>query len=357
MTELADTLAEALEEMAIRRANQAGQHATAAWDDSLWDVVRSQGFTALDDEEVGLDEFIAVARSVGRHAIGMPIVETGLATWLARATGIRLDHDELTLVSFDTELTARPSSDGGMIVTGTMSRVPWGRRSGAVLASARTPGGIIVALLRGFTVQTEGSNLAGEPRDDLRASDVHVRASDLALLAGHELPELMTRAALMRAAQAAGAMQSALALALDYSRTRVQFSKPIGSFQAVQHLLVNVAEAHAMTEAAVEAVMRDEVGYRQMSAAIAKLISAEQTDEFTRAVHQVFGAIGATEEHPLHLFTRRLWSWQDECGSPSYWSRFVGRALLADTGNGFWEALTSVGSATADEVRDGALAW
>lgn len=357
MTELADELAQTLEEMSLRRVSQAGPHTTAAWDEALWQVVRSQGFTALDDDEVGLDEFVAIARTVGRHAIGLPIVETGIATWLAQASGLALDDDELTLVSFDSDLTALPGSDGGVVVTGILPRVPWGRRNDAVLATARTSDGQIVAVLRGLSIQAAGSNLAGEPRDDLRASELRVGASDFAVLAISHPSELLTRGALMRAAQAAGAMKSALDLVLEYAGTRVQFGKPIVGFQAVQHLLVDATEAHAMTDAAVAAVLRDEVGSRRMSAAVAKIVSSEQTDEFTRTVHQVFGAIGATEEHALHLFTRRLWSWQDECGSPSYWRRFVGRAVLADSGDGFWEALTSAGNIPSGDAKDEALAW
>jgi acyl-CoA dehydrogenase len=57
--------------------------------------------------------------------------------------------------------------------------------------------------------------------------------------------------------------------------------------------------------------------------------------------HQVFAAIGITEDHMLHHFTRRLWSWRDEAGSEARWAAEIGRAALARGGENLWADLTA----------------
>jgi acyl-CoA dehydrogenase len=48
----------------------------------------------------------------------------------------------------------------------------------------------------------------------------------------------------------------------------------------------------------------------------------------SRAAHQAHGAIGCTQEYPLHQFTRRLWSWEREYGDDGVWSSLVGTTVL-----------------------------
>jgi acyl-CoA dehydrogenase len=54
----------------------------------------------------------------------------------------------------------------------------------------------------------------------------------------------------------------------------------------------------------------------------------------------VFGAIGVTEEHELHYYTRRLWQWRAEGGSEHWWSERLGRQVLAAGGAALWPFLT-----------------
>ena len=54
-----------------------------------------------------------------------------------------------------------------------------------------------------------------------------------------------------------------------------------------------------------------------------------------------FGAIGFTHEHSLHRLTRRLWSWRDEFGTESHWSRELGRAVLASGADALWPTITA----------------
>jgi alkylation response protein AidB-like acyl-CoA dehydrogenase len=73
---------------------------------------------------------------------------------------------------------------------------------------------------------------------------------------------------------------------------------------------------------------------------IAAVITARAATEVARSAHQLHGAMGVTREHPLHLATRRLWSWRDEWGSEQDWAAAIGaqaRALAADP---LWDWVT-----------------
>jgi hypothetical protein len=60
-----------------------------------------------------------------------------------------------------------------------------------------------------------------------------------------------------------------------------------------------------------------------------------------RLAYQVHGAIGFTHEHSLHRLTRRLWSWRDEFGTESHWSRELGKEVLAAGADALWPMITA----------------
>jgi hypothetical protein len=60
-----------------------------------------------------------------------------------------------------------------------------------------------------------------------------------------------------------------------------------------------------------------------------------------RPSYQVHGAIGFTHEHSLHRVTRRLWSWRDEFGTESHWSRELGKEVSAAGADTLWPMITA----------------
>jgi len=119
---------------------------------------------------------------------------------------------------------------------------------------------------------------------------------------------LVDRALVVLAADAAGAARSVLALAVEYAKQRVQFGRPIGSFQAVKHTLANMfvrtEAALAAVEGAAEALDSDPATARR-AVAVAASYARDAAVRVAGDAVQVHGGIGFTWEHDCHLYLKR----------------------------------------------------
>jgi acyl-CoA dehydrogenase len=146
--------------------------------------------------------------------------------------------------------------------------------------------------------------------------------------------------ALLRAQQMVGAMERCLDYAIDYAMQRQQFGRPIAKFQAIQHMLADAAGQFAAAAAAADlAADSAGAGDFEFSVALAKARVGEATGKVAEVCHQVHGAMGFTQEHPLHFATRRLWSWRDEFGHEAFWQQRIGEAVCAAGGDALWQRL------------------
>src|SRR6185503_4445594 len=109
--------------------------------------------------------------------------------------------------------------------------------------------------------------------------------------------------ALIRAAQIAGALDAALSLAVQYTRERKQFGRPLAAFQAIQQQLAVLAEETAAADMAAaagfQALSREDATFECMSA---KLRANQAAGVGASISHQVHGAMGFTQEYPLQKF-------------------------------------------------------
>jgi acyl-CoA dehydrogenase len=80
-------------------------------------------------------------------------------------------------------------------------------------------------------------------------------------------------------------------------------------------------------------------GAAERGAAVAKIATSRAAGIGAAAAHQVFGAIGVTDEHLLHDLTRRLWQWRSEAGSEHFWAEWLGGPLIAAGGAALWPAI------------------
>ena len=129
---------------------------------------------------------------------------------------------------------------------------------------------------------------------------------------------------------AVGAAQSALDLSIDYARTRTQFGKPIGSFQLVQKLIVDMtvrveaARALGLRAAAALDAKQD----ARMACSIAKLYATESAHEVASMALQVHGGLGYSEDYPIERIFRDTRGGMIPEGTTEIQTLIVGREIL-----------------------------
>ncbi len=314
------------------------------WPGALWQAVEDTGFAvaaapeALGGAGAGWEDLYVLLTACGRHNAPVPLPEALLANWLLGQAGLQAATGPLSFAA-DASLSL---VDGR--VSGSLNDVPWGRHVAHVVALANDAGGRQVVLMATAPAEAgeQRLNTAGVPRDDL----IFERARRVAVspCPGHLPPDVLLQGgALLRAAQTAGALQSALALCIRYATERVQFGKPIGSFQAIGHQIAVLAEHVALVSVSAEAACAESGagGLALLRIAAAKVLAAEAATAAAGIAHAVHGAIGFTHEHHLHLTTRRLWAWRSEYGSSTVWSQRIGRAVCAGGAASYWPAVTA----------------
>lgn len=280
----------------------------------------------------GLADAAAIVRAWGGHAAALPMVELLLAPRLAGLAG-------------------RPEVAAGATVA--QPRVVAGVKGAsrhAVLEAPLFPGcETILAPL----AETGEDLLAVLPVDGDRFADLAgnawVRvdadaagaASDRIALPRGSLDTLAAEGALLTATLASGAMDHVVAVMIDHANTRVQFGRPIGKFQAVQHLIADASAEATVTRSTVEAALRDaDLGaLAPVDWLSAKAQAGRAATSVAAAAHQLFGAIGFTEEHELHHFTKRLWWWRDDWGRQGDCEARLGVLAASLGGAGLWPAI------------------
>ena len=116
-----------------------------------------------------------------------------------------------------------------------------------------------------------------------------------------------------------GGAQACLDMSTQYAKERIQFGRPIGSFQAIQHIcanmLVQLESAKSVAYSAVRTDTSDDLEV-EMSAMLAKSYCSEVFNKIAGDNIQVHGGIGFTWEHPAHLFFKKAKSDSLLLGTP-----------------------------------------
>jgi alkylation response protein AidB-like acyl-CoA dehydrogenase len=157
-----------------------------------------------------------------------------------------------------------------------------------------------------------------------------VAARRLEIDATAALCEIATRAAILVAADALGASERMLQLAVDYSRQRQQFGRPIGSFQAVKHaaaqMLVTVESSLSIVCYAAQSA-QERLPEHATHAAVAKAQVTGGGAGLADSALTLHGAIGYTWEHDLHLYYKRAKLDRELFGTPTAWNERIAEAL------------------------------
>ena len=322
------------------------------YDDAVWSQMSEQlGLQSLIvPEEFGGSgysyvELIVVLEEMGRSLLCAPYFSTVVlgantlihsgddAAKAAHLPGIASGETIATLAFTEPNgrwdesgIEATAVADGDSFkITGTKSFVLDGHVADLVLVAARTAAGVSL-----FAVQGDA---AGLTRTSLSTMDQTRKQAKLdfdgvsGTLIGTDgggwdvLSTVLDLAAVALAAEQVGGAQKCLDMAVEYAKVRVQFGRPIGSFQAIKHkcadmlLEVESAKSAAYYAGWCASEMNDELP------SVASLAKAYCSDAYFHAAAeniQIHGGIGFTWEHPAHLYFKRAKSSELLFGDPTY---------------------------------------
>jgi alkylation response protein AidB-like acyl-CoA dehydrogenase len=197
-----------------------------------------------------------------------------------------------------------------------------------MLVTAASPDGLLQFAVpvdaEGVTIRKKTSLDLTRDFADVEFVGTHVRLTDV-LSDGESTVDLVNRqlalASVLTAGQTVGATAEALDRTVQYAKDRIAFGRPIGSFQAIKHLLVDSSLSlelgMSVTMAAAEALgTEDENGVQ--AASMAKALVGDAGIEVASNCTQVFGGIGLTWEHDQHLFVRRATTDAALYGDPTW---------------------------------------
>jgi len=325
---------------------------TEGYDESVWKQMGEQlGLQGLAiPEEYGGSgysyvELIVVLEEMGRALLAAPYFSTvALAANTILQSGDDSAKKELLpgIASGETIATLAFTEDSGKwdeagitmeatrsgdgyTLNGHKMFVLDGHVADVIIVAARSGGGVSLFVVDG--------NASGLTRTALSTMDQTRKQARLefsntpARLIGTEgqgwtvLNKVLDLAAVALAAEQVGGAQKVLEMSVEYAKNRVQFGRPIGSFQAIKHkcadMLLEVESAKSAAYYAGWAAAEDS-DELPVVASLAKAYCSDAYFHATAENIQIHGGIGFTWEHPAHLYFKRAKSSELLFGDPSY---------------------------------------
>lgn len=249
--------------------------------------------------------------------------------------GIAAGHTTATLALTEPDgrwaesaVRAEARRDGDRwLLSGVKTYVIDGHTADLLLVAARAQAGVGL-----FVVDTRGGPVPGLTRQELPAIDQTRKQARLALdgVAARPVGEVggawpaiertLAAAAVLLAAEQLGGAARVLELAADYAKVRVQYGRPIGSFQGVKHrladMLMDVECARSAGQEGLRALAADAADL-PVAAAVAKAFCSEVYTRVAGGAIQVHGGIGFSWEHPAQLYFKRAKSSEMLLGTPA----------------------------------------
>jgi alkylation response protein AidB-like acyl-CoA dehydrogenase len=261
---------------------------TAGYDETLWQALTETGVFALrTDLELGLAEAALVFEELGRAGVPGPLVGTFLSASRGAGAVTVLETQALPLLVAHLDVA-------DAVLLFDESEVRWA--TGVVGETVASP-------LDPLTPLTE---VAEVPAGRVIAT-------------GGAATRMRLEGAVLTAALQVGLATRLTELAVDYAKTREQFGRPIGSFQAVKHLCADMFVRTELARVAVHAaaVTLDDPTAEgaERAGSGAKLLADEAAVTNGRSAVQVHGGMGFTWEVPVHFLLKRAWVHATEFGT------------------------------------------
>ena len=325
---------------------------TEGFDKAVWDQMANQlGLQALAIPEeyggvgFGYVELTVVFEEMGAALLCAPYFATvALAANALLSSGDEAAKKDLLpgIASGETIATLALTEDSGrwdtdgITLAATRKGDDWkldghkmfvidGQNANLVLVAAKTDKGVSLFAVDGGAAGMTTTSLA--TMDQTRKQARIEFASTPARLVGDEggaapvLSRTLDLAAVALAAEQVGGAQRCLDMAVEYAKTRIQFGRPIGSFQAIKHkcadMLLEVESAKSAAYYAGWAAAEDSEEL-PVVASVAKSYCSEAYFHAAAENIQIHGGIGFTWEHDAHLYFKRAKSSELMLGDPSY---------------------------------------
>jgi alkylation response protein AidB-like acyl-CoA dehydrogenase len=309
----------------------AGGLADPLWTDKQLAAAAELGLTGLVTADGGgtHTDLAVVVEQLGRTGAALPIGTAALAVGLAESAGLDAGEGLCVLAAAEpgaAEIVGKPGDDGAVLLAGRAAFVQAGESADRLLVLARTGDGAEVLAL----VDTHADGVTVTPRTTLdisrRFALVELESVPVAQdgWATAETAGALARdaAAVHAAADAVGAASRLLEMTLDHVRTREQFGRAVGSFQAVKHHCANMATdlelAGAVVLAAMRALDAEEPTARALAVSSAASFAGDACSRVAGLALQLHGGMGFTWEQQVHVFLRRVKTDELLAGTPRW---------------------------------------
>jgi alkylation response protein AidB-like acyl-CoA dehydrogenase len=294
---LRDTVAALVTKHADPAAVRAAMESDRGYDESLWRLLCEQvGAAALViPEDLGgaggeLADAATVLQELGRGLAPSPLLGTTLAE-LALLAAPEPDAEALARLAEGRSIGALVL-DAGYVVNGDIADVVVAAADGQLSRWTR------------FSTQPVATMDPTRRLARVQPDETEPIGAD---------PGLADTAAILLAAEQIGAAERCLELTVEYTKNRVQFGRPIGSFQALKHRMADLYVAVAAAKAVVSDACDDPT---PTNAATARLAATEALQAVAAEGIQLHGGIAITWEHDMHLYFKRAYGSAQLLGTP-----------------------------------------
>jgi alkylation response protein AidB-like acyl-CoA dehydrogenase len=348
----------------VREMIESGQ----SYSEEFWQKLVEQGWTGLmfDEQDggmgLGMVEMAVAFEEMGRALVPGAFLSTvalagsliqgacspayrakrlgDIAGGKAKATVALLEES----ASFDTDAVrlAATAVDSGINLTGKKLFVPDASVSDYIITAARLGADIVLCFVdrnaTGVTIKPMPSIDATRQLYEVEFNDVMVAAEDAmgnSPKARDALEHALDVATLAVSAEMVGGMQWIMDTSVEYAKTRKQFGKPIGQFQAIQHHCANML---LMTESARSAVyyaawlMGNNPEQAPVAVSMAKAYASDSYREVGNLGIQVHGGIGFTWDEPIHFYYKRAKASELMFGDATYHRERIAKLVMDGAG-------------------------
>jgi alkylation response protein AidB-like acyl-CoA dehydrogenase len=300
--------------------------------EAVWRGLVDFGALSVGDDGLGAIELCLIARAVGAHLAPVTYLGSAAVRYAVSDGFARLgDGDAVAVATLDPGPRTTLES---LVLNGRKAGV---EHAGAVQWLAVVAAGVEGPALALVAPDADGVSISAQPAFDPTTPLHRVVFDEVAVDSGsvegaEVVGRLTTIGALLAAAEEVGAAGRLMDDACAYAAERRQFGRPIGSFQALRHLLADMYVRQASSWSSVlyaAAALDEDADEAQRTVSIAKAYVARAAREVAHGAIQVFGGVAITDEHPAHRYLRRIVVRGQQFGDAAHHERALGRALAA----------------------------